>query len=420
MSIQFKIHKLGALRDTSFEYKPFMIFSGDSGLGKSYAAFLSYYFLNSLMGEFALVPFIEDVSGKKASEINQLDRFSITITFKQYRDWLNRTVSRFIGYLIGNEGLEASLEIDFDVEKPDFVIGYETVKRSGERVLYTFLNDTSPVIHTSPRPNINHLGITCQTHLTLSLLGIGYQRNMLLPPARAALMGASISATNAIMSIGMYKEFVEILDVLLSASYEESKCPPYLMDTIEHILNGKLIRQEGRLYYLTDDGVRLPISAAASSVKELSPLFLLLQRYEASQLCVLIEEPEAHLHPRMQIEVAGLIVNALNMGASFQITTHSDYFMGRINDLLKLHYIKSNVSEDKFKGLCDQLGMDPGLTLDSQKLGAYYFIRREDGSVQIITQDAHRGIPFDSFSEVVNETTADSFKLDDFMEEHNL
>lgn len=419
MPIQFKIHKLGALRDTFFEYKPFMVFSGDSGLGKSYAAFLSYYFVNTLMGEFALVPFIEEVSGKKASEINQLDSFTMTISLKQYKDWLNRNAPRFIGYLIGNGVMEADVEIDFEVEESTFEIGYEAVTDAGEKAIYTLLNGDKNYFNKATRPYINHLAITCQTHLSSLLLGVGYLRNMLLPPARAALMGASISATNAIMSIGMYKEFVEVLDLVLAASYEDKSIPSYLSDAIDNIIKGKLLKQDGRLYYMFGD-IKLPISAAASSVKELSALFLLLQRYEAKELSVLIEEPEAHLHPYMQIRVADLIINAVNDGASFQVTTHSDYFIGRINDLLKLHYIKSNVSESDFDALCKETGIDNNLTLDPQKLGAYYLKRREDGCVEIITQEVTKGIPFDTFSDVVKDTTAISFKLDDFIEEHNL
>lgn len=417
MPIQFKIHKLGALKNTTFEYKPFMIFSGDSGLGKSYAAFLSYFFVNSMMGEAALVSFIEEVLGKNASEINQLNQYNITISAQQYKKWLNKNASRFIGYLIGNEGLEAEVEIDFNF--PDFTIGYKLVEDTGEKDIITYLNGNEGSPYKKTRPNINLLAIISQGYLSESLLNIGYQRNMLLPPARAALMGASISTTNAIMSIGMYKEFVEVLDLVLSASYNETLCPPYLLDAISDILKGNLVRQDGRLYY-EFNGTKLPISAAASSIKELSPLFLLLQRYRAAELSVLIEEPEAHLHPRMQIKVADLIAHAVNDGASFQVTTHSDYFMGRINDLLKLHYIKSNVSAEDYNALCNQNGLDGELTLNPDKLGAYYFKRREDGSVEIITQEPSKGIPFDTFSDVVQQTTTVSFALDDFIEEHNL
>lgn len=417
MSVQFKIHKLGALQNTSFEFKPFMLFSGDSGLGKSYAAFLSYYLINALTDVEFLVPFIEEIFQKKASEINQLTEASVTISSSQFKNWLNRNASRYIGYLIGNEALDADVEIDFEV--PDYTVGFSITEEAEKKRIAIFENNIKSVSSLVGLPNIDELVISYQCHFSHYLIKKAFINAILLPPARAALMGATINSTNAIMSTGMYKEFVNALDWILSASYKEIEIPAYLTNSLEDILRGKLIKQEGRLYYTVND-TRLPISAAASSVKELSPLFLTLQKQEVKKLSILIEEPEAHLHPRMQMKVADLIVHAVNDGASFQVTTHSDYFMGRINDLLKLHYIKSKVSAEAYTALCDQTGLDPELTLDPEKVGAYYLKRREDGSVEIITQETDKGIPFDTFSDVVEQTTSVAFALDNFMEEHNI
>ncbi|QUB63653.1 hypothetical protein J5A54_02885 [Prevotella melaninogenica] len=41
--LEFKINQLGAIRDSSITIKPLIVLSGESGLGKSYAAFLVHY-----------------------------------------------------------------------------------------------------------------------------------------------------------------------------------------------------------------------------------------------------------------------------------------------------------------------------------------------------------------------------------------
>ena len=52
----FQIKKLGAVRDSKIELRPFMVFSGESGLGKSYVAFLVHY-LYTLLTSYRLNSF---------------------------------------------------------------------------------------------------------------------------------------------------------------------------------------------------------------------------------------------------------------------------------------------------------------------------------------------------------------------------
>lgn len=48
MNIRIHINKLGPIGDSEIELKPLMVFTGMSGLGKSYTAFLIYYLVNSI------------------------------------------------------------------------------------------------------------------------------------------------------------------------------------------------------------------------------------------------------------------------------------------------------------------------------------------------------------------------------------
>lgn len=47
--ITIKIHQLGKVKDSDIEILPFVIFSGESGLGKSYMAMLCHYFYEVLL-----------------------------------------------------------------------------------------------------------------------------------------------------------------------------------------------------------------------------------------------------------------------------------------------------------------------------------------------------------------------------------
>lgn len=48
MNIRIIIDKLGPITDSEIVFKPFMVFTGESGLGKSYTALLWYNLIPSL------------------------------------------------------------------------------------------------------------------------------------------------------------------------------------------------------------------------------------------------------------------------------------------------------------------------------------------------------------------------------------
>ena len=64
-----------------------------------------------------------------------------------------------------------------------------------------------------------------------------------------------------------------------------------------------------------------------------------MERTDISKVAMLIEEPEAHLHPIKQRMIADIISFFVNAGTYMQITTHSDYFLRRLNELINLKKI---------------------------------------------------------------------------------
>ena len=58
-SIKLIIRKLGPIRSSEIEIHPMMIFSGESGLGKSYLAILCHYFFEVMASRKRLAAFFE-------------------------------------------------------------------------------------------------------------------------------------------------------------------------------------------------------------------------------------------------------------------------------------------------------------------------------------------------------------------------
>lgn len=67
----------------------------------------------------------------------------------------------------------------------------------------------------------------------------------------------------------------------------------------------------------------MPLHRTSSTVSELAPLALHLKHCAADRGVLIIEEPEAHLHPDSQIVLAGHLVGLVREGIDIIITTHS-------------------------------------------------------------------------------------------------
>ena len=79
-----------------------------------------------------------------------------------------------------------------------------------------------------------------------------------------------------------------------------------------------------------------PFHKTSSMVSELAPVILFLKYLVRPGDLVILEEPESHLHPASQRQMARGIARLVNAGVRVLITTHSDYFVGQVNNLLKL------------------------------------------------------------------------------------
>ena len=83
----------------------------------------------------------------------------------------------------------------------------------------------------------------------------------------------------------------------------------------------------------TEQEVRL--TRASSMVSELAPVVLFLRGAVGRGDTLVIEEPEAHLHPAAQTRVAVALARLVRAGVRVVVTTHSDWLLKEIGNLMR-------------------------------------------------------------------------------------
>ena len=166
----------------------------------------------------------------------------------------------------------------------------------------------------------------------------------------------------------------------------------HLADTLEtEVLAGQVrIKPSASGYpdfrYLpqgTNQEMRL--SQTSSMVSELAPLVLYLRSLVRSGDTLIIEEPEAHLHPSAQADMAVILARLVRSGVKVIITTHSDWLLEEIGNLT-------------LEGLIGEQTNEVANWLLPEEVGAWHF--RKDESVKEISFHPRRGFSPDDYQNV--------------------
>lgn len=402
MDIRIIIDKLGPITDSEIVFKPFMVFTGESGLGKSYTALLWYNLITSLTPTR-----IQEFISKK---MNGSVKEELTFKFKDFRMWLNQNTAAFLGYLLGNNNFDCQVNYVFEIDDDMPVEMKRLHDEDASGFTRYSINGDIDVFPLDLEDNVLMMSFSLHDYLSELCFGKSYLRPLMLPPARAAFMGA-----NTTSPIGMYRDFLAQLDDLKTPSRIISPDNQFYVNYIAKLADGEIVLENGSVFLQFESGEKIPVSAAASSVKELMPFLLMLQNGKNRQYnSLLFEEPEAHVHPKKQFLVMDMLARCCNKGMLIQMTTHSDYLLGRMNQLLVLGKIREK-SMKAFENFCNEHLFNKNLYLHTEQVGGYYF-KRENDRVVIEEQDLSLGLPFNSFENTVKSQMELSADINDLAE----
>ena len=100
----------------------------------------------------------------------------------------------------------------------------------------------------------------------------------------------------------------------------------------------------------------LPLSNASSMVSELAPVVLYLRHLVERDNVLVIEEPESHLHPGMQVELTRQLAKLVNAGIRIIVTTHSEWLLEELANIVKRSDLPKTKRDGKGALRPDQVG----------------------------------------------------------------
>ena len=186
-----------------------------------------------------------------------------------------------------------------------------------------------------------------------------------------------------------------------------------LSDDVKNLINGyygnatddirfiSKARGEGRSF-------NIPLHLASSSARGLSDLYFYLRHTAARDQLLIIDEPESHLDTRNQVLFARMLAGFVTSGLRVLVSTHSDYLVKELNNLIML-----GRDFPEKEAVAKKLGYRVGVGLDPQSVRAYV---AEGGGLTECEIGAF-GIEMPVFDETIDEINRAAIELSSRAEE---
>lgn len=191
------------------------------------------------------------------------------------------------------------------------------------------------------------------------LLGSLYRAASYLPADRTGVMHSHQVVVSALiqnattaglrpdsdlpMLSGVLGDFLQKLILLPSSSKHQGTSRKDLGARIEDLILGGSIQVERSeligyphfTYQPAGWKHPMPLMNASSMVSEIAPVVMFLRHLVGPGTALIIEEPESHLHPAMQVEFTRQLAALVHAGISVIITTHSEWVLEELANIVR-------------------------------------------------------------------------------------
>ena len=449
--MRIEMKNFGPIASGSFELRPLTLFIGPNNSGKSYAAMLAYSMTRTIL-EAGILPtsmalririlksqerkealptvreLIDQLLSSKRLQEALLERFRNHFSCEDLKDLVSRFALEDAAQvriyardaqpaLISIEGRGSRWSVHG--QAPALAELKESLKPEEPlRFLYRLEDIWIPLAKALGLP-------TAAYYLPAARSGVLQGWRVLASEAvRRVSRWAGIEAIEVPRLPGLIGEFLaELIEIseaergLRRRRMQASDLSSPVFQSVLEVLEGELLR--GVVDFSSPDGepipdilyrirvgrkkMEIPIRRTSSTVGELAPLILWIKHRLGPGDMLIIEEPEAHLHPENQRRVARALVRLARAGVTVLCTTHSPLILHQISN----HLLAAGVDPSRRK----KLGFTEHDLLREDEVGVYLFRMRKDGrgsEIEPLAIEPGFGIPEEEFvrvSEAIGEET---------------
>ncbi len=193
-------------------------------------------------------------------------------------------------------------------------------------------------------------GVPISFYLPAGRTGLMDARETLLIPGSRGLLGENLPAQEFVPINRAARDFIDLVNAARQRPTGEYKDrdtfkprEPFrrrrTLRKIAELLERSLIG--GRIFIDSSSGASeiryhrerfsIPISEASSMVNEIAPTLIFSRSYLVEGDLLIIDEPEAHLHPEAQQQMAAALALMVRSGLRVLITTHSHYMVEQLS-----------------------------------------------------------------------------------------
>ena len=137
------------------------------------------------------------------------------------------------------------------------------------------------------------------------------------------------------------------------------------------------------------EGNEIPLFRSSSMVTELAPIVLFLRSLVRQGDLLIIDEPEAHLHPAAQQQMAAALAFMVRSGLRVLITTHSHYMVEQLSNFVMAWKLDDPDERKRLLDIQGTLG-EEDIYLRNDEIAVYDFAPQSEQGGSIVKE-----VPFE-------------------------